>query len=143
MSILEDLTSGDPHRIWSGAHAVRTLREPEELAELAKNISKIRRRTRGVDLGGAFYPNVGHLEFALQKLMFIRDRKGCLCYLYTQNMFYDPEREQEAGHVKIFQEVVLAPYEEDYVCRCLYCGQGFEVERREYHYPWWSWRFIR
>ena len=30
-------------------------------------------------------------------------------------MFYDPEREQKAGHVKIFQEVVLAPFEEDYV----------------------------
>ena len=141
MSILEDLTSGDPQRIWSGAHAVRTLREPEKLALLARNIGKIRRRTRGVELGGAFYPNAGHLEFTLQKLRFIHDHKGCLCHLYPNNMFYDPEKEQKAGHVRIF-EVVLTPYEEDYVCRCLYCSQGFEVAWREYHYPWWSWRFI-
>ena len=142
MSILEDLTSKDPHRIWSGACAVRRLREPEALALLARNVAKIRRSTRGVELGGALHPNAAHLEFALYKLEFVREQRGCLCRLYTKDMFYDPSKEQKAGHVNLSQRAVLEPYIVDYLCQCSYCGQEFAVEEREYHYTWWSWRLL-
>ncbi len=100
-TLLEDFTSADPHRIWSASCAVAKLRDVEELDHLAQNLPLIRRKTSGIKLGGLFVPNAEHLRFALRKLRYHRDRRGCLCRLYPECLFFNPEEEAAAGNVRI------------------------------------------
>ncbi len=137
MDLLADFLSRDAHRIWSASGAVRQLREPHELARLVAAIDRIDAATRGIALGGLVGPNSRHLEFALRKLRFVRDVGGaCLCALYAQDDLFDPEREAREGHVAIVSRDVPA-YR--LACRCTGCAAAWDVEEREYHFPWWIW----
>ena len=100
-TLLEDLTSKDPTRIWSASSAVVHLRDPQELDRLAHGIAEIRRTTKGVALGGALFPNAERLRFVLRKLKYHRDRVGCLCQLYPEYLMYDPHKEAAAGNIRI------------------------------------------
>lgn len=141
MTILQDLTSRDAHRIWSGACAVRNLRDRDELHLLASHISEIREATLDVSLGGALRPNSSHLDFAIHKLEFVKDPSACLCSLYTMDDLYDPAKEQESGNVKILGTTLLdGGWVDFYECECLECGAKYRVEEREYHYTWWAWK---
>ncbi len=143
MSILDDLLSGDPMRIWSASGSVRHLRDQLELLELASHIDKIRNATKGVNLGGALRPNSSHLNFALQKLEYVRDSKGCLCKLYTLDEMYNPKREEASGYIRIVETKYLeGKWVDYYSCECVYCGVKFQVEEREYHYTWWAWKEV-
>ncbi|KLJ02558.1 hypothetical protein [Luteimonas sp. FCS-9] len=143
MDLLDDLTSGDAHRIWSAAGRIRHLRDMAALTHLADHIATIRARTRDIDLGGALRPNASHLRFALRKLAFVRDGAGCLCTLYPADDFYDPAREAEAGWVRIL-ETAPRPggWGERLICACTSCGMRYQVEDEEYHYRWWRWQPI-
>jgi hypothetical protein len=141
MSILEDLTSKDSHRIWSGACEVRNLRDRGELARLASHLDEIRESTRLVPLGGALRANSSHLTFAIRKLQFVVDSSDCLCALYEMDDLYNPETEKTAGHVRIIGTVLTGEkWVDHYECECIDCGARFRVEEREYHYTWWSWK---
>jgi hypothetical protein len=140
MQILDDLLSKDPTRIWTGAGAIRRLRDLETLAALATYIDEIKRCTSGVDLGGALRPNASHLHFALRKLEFVRAGRGCLCQLYPEDDFYDPQREAADGHVEIVESIVNADAcSHIVVCRCTQCDRRYTADERQYHYTWWAW----
>ena len=141
MSLLEDITSGDPHRIWSSSGAIRLLRDMDELKDLAGHIEEIKQKTEGVPLGGILRSNSTHLAFALRKLEFVKSSSECLCRLYLMDDLYDPNREQEAGNIRITGEVRIENKWVDYYeCECVLCGQSLRAEEREYHYTWWAWR---
>ncbi|MEW5734360.1 MAG: hypothetical protein AB1921_05875 [Thermodesulfobacteriota bacterium] len=140
MGLFEDLTSGDPQRIWSASCAVRTSRNMAELEALAGRIEEIRAKTKGVALGGAFRPNASHLAFAIRKLQFVRDSGGCLCELYPEDEMFNPEAERDSGNVRILETLVdEARQTVTHRCRCVACGQSYRVEERQYHYTWWAW----
>ena len=141
MRLLDDLTSRDPKRIWEAACAIRKLRDHGELTALAAALDQIKISTKGVDLGGMLRPNSSHLNFAIRKLEFVRDRSDCLCELYTQDDMYDPEHEAAEGNVVLTDSRVSDDgWVEYYACRCSLCGAKFRVEPREYHYTWWEWQ---
>lgn len=139
-SLLDDLVSRDPTRIWSSACAIRTLRDQRALGTLALHLETIRERTQGVSLGGALRPNASHLEFALRKLEFVKSSHQCLCVLYPQDDMYDPGQEEAQGNVRILETVRLeGGWVDHYQCRCALCGADYRVEEGESHYAWWSW----
>lgn len=141
MRLLDDLTSRDPKRIWEAACAIRKLRDHGELTALAAALDQIKSSTKGVDLGGMLRPNSSHLNFAIRKLEFVRDRSDCLCELYMQDDMYDPEKEAAEGNVGLTESVVSDDgWVEYYACGCALCGAKFRVEPREYHYTWWEWQ---
>ena len=133
-TILADLTSGDTRRIHAATWAVIKLRDPVELDRLAAAVPEIERATANMDLGGIIYSNRRSLEFALRKLAYHRDRVGCLCRLYPEILGYDPEKEAEAGNVRI---------RDTGRCECVVCGTVFEVEYGEAHASWWEWSEAR
>ena len=143
MNILEDLTSKDAHRIWSGACAVRQLRDHAELMRLASHLDEIRDSTRNVALGGALRPNSSHLAFAIRKLQFVLGSTECLCTLYTMDDLYNPDTEQQSGYIRILGTTFIdGTWIDYYDCECVACGARYRVEEREYHYTWWAWKRV-
>jgi hypothetical protein len=141
--LLEDLTSGDPTRIWSASCAVIHLHDPAELDRLASQVGRIRASTREVPLGGMLFPNAEHLAAALRRIDQHASGAGCACGLYPGYLMYNPRREAEEGRVVIESEVVPPEgWAADFVCRCTRCGARYQVEEREYHYTWWGWRLL-
>jgi hypothetical protein len=141
MSILDDITSTDPHKIWSSSCAIRELRDVEELKYLVSHLEEIKQKTKEVFLGGALRSNSTHLNFAIRKLEFVKTSKECLCRLYPLDDLYDPNREHKAGHIRITGVIrIEGKWVDYYECECTLCGQRFRVEEREYHYTWWAWR---
>jgi len=144
MSLLEDITSRDPRRIWSSSCAIRTLRDREELAGLANQIDTIRECTKDVPLGGAMRSNSTHLDFAIKKLEFVKSSTDCLCSLYLLDDLYNPVAEAQQGNIRITGTILLGPppgrLVDYYDCECALCKVAYRVEEREYHYTWWSWR---
>jgi hypothetical protein len=139
-TLLEDITSGDSHRVWSSSCAVITLRDTSELNSLASNLQEIKGKTRNLALGGALFPNSEHLKFALRKLEYHKECVGCLCLLYPEYLMYDPQKEAEAGNVRIESITYIeGKWVDAYTCICTSCGTHFRVEEREYHYTWWGW----
>ena len=142
-TLLEDLTSADPHRIWSASGAVAKLRDVEEGDHLAQHIPLIWCKTRRIELGGLFIPNAEHLRFTLRKLRHHRDRCGCLCHLYSECLFFNPEEEAAAGDVRLESTTrVEGKWVDFYMCGCTLCGARYQVAEREYHYIWWGWKLL-
>ena len=139
--MLADLTSRDPSRIHSAMWAVIALRDPQQLDALAAALPEIEAATEGLELGGMFYSNNDTLAFALRKLRFHRDREGCLCALYPELLLFDPEKEAEAGNVRILEtKLIEQKWIDTYRCVCCVCGAGFDVKYGEGHASWWEWR---
>ncbi|RYZ85945.1 MAG: hypothetical protein EOP04_14900 [Proteobacteria bacterium] len=136
---LQDITSGDSHRIWKSACAIATLRDIQELELLAAHLPEIEKATKGIDLGGALFPNQKHLEFALHKLRYFKSKAGCLCRLYPDRLMFNPAREQESGNIRILETIRGDQWNDSYACQCAFCGTVFRVEEGEYHYTWWKW----
>lgn len=117
------------------------LRDRDQLDALAASLAEVERATAEVDLGGALRPNRRSLEFALRKLRFHRDRKGCLCELYPDFLQYDPDVEAAAGNVVVVgTRHVDGRWVEAHRCRCTACGAVYDVRHGEAHTPWWEWR---
>ena len=139
-TLLEDITSRDPARVWSSSCAIIKLRDAAELARLAAHLPEIERSTRDLALGGALFPNVEHLRFTLRKLAYHQQSMGCLCRLYPEYLLFNPRQEAEAGNVRIDDVTyVEGRWVDAYVCTCTACGARYRVEEREYHYTWWGW----
>lgn len=138
-TLLEDLTSGDSQRIWSSSCAVATLRDTAELDVLAAHLPEIKRATRNIPLGGALFPNDDRLKFAIAKLEYVKNKAGCLCALYPRYLFYNPNKEQEAGNVRILTATGRETWNPNYSCQCTVCGATYSVEEGDHHYTWWQW----
>ena len=137
---LQALLSSEPTRIHAAACAIAHLRDPAGLDALAPWIERIAQATAHIALGGALVANDHHLQFALRRLRFWRDRAGCLCALYPHYPFFDPRREAERGHVTI--EAVgdaEGGWGEAHTVSCTHCRSHWLASDHEYHYPWWEW----
>ena len=107
---------------------------------LASHLDEIREATRDVNLGGILRPNSTHVSFALRKLEFVRNSDACLCALYEMDDLYDPETEQNSGHIRILGTTLADDgYVDCHECECTTCGTVFRVQARQYHYTWWIW----
>ena len=143
MNLLQDFLSREATRIWAASCEVASSRDAAQLDELAAQSGAIARATSGVELGGALFPNAEHLRFALEKLEFWRDRRGCLCRLYPEYLFFDPHQEQKSGHVSIASETVnREQWTTSYHCECALCQTRYAVEEAESHYTWWQWQIL-
>jgi hypothetical protein len=139
-ALLEDLVSRDPNRVWSGSCAVIKLRDPELLDLLAGELPRIRAATENLPLGGMVFSNSEHLRFAVRKLEYCQQRAGCLCRLYPEYLFFNPEVEAAAGNISIEGiTYVENRWVDAYSCVCTLCGIRYRVEERESHYMWWRW----
>ncbi len=139
-TLLQDITSGDAHKIWASSCAIIYLRDPHVLDMLSSHLSEIQETTRGIALSGAFFPNSKHLNFAICKLDYHKNKRGCLCRLYPDYSMYDPKQEEKEGNVRVFATSYLeGGWIDAYTCTCALCGTEFRVEEREYHYTWWGW----
>lgn len=142
-ALVDDISSRDPVRVWSSACAIIKLRDAAELDVLASHFESIKSNAEGLALGGALFPNSEHLRFALRKIQYHRDGRGCLCLLYPEYLMYDPAKEQEAGNIQIDSTTRIdGKWIDFYSCTCKRCGVQFKVEEREYHYTWWGWHLI-
>lgn len=141
-TLLEDLTSGDAHRIWSSTCAVAKLRDESELDLLCAHLPEIEKKTQGIELGGALFPNSEHVRFALQKLHYYKAKQGCLCRLYPDRLMFDPNQEIEAGNVRLLETIDTNQWSIVRVCQCELCGTVFRVEEGECHYTWWKWNIV-
>ena len=139
--VLEDFLSRDPQRIWSASGVVRSINERAFLEPLAIFVDQIEAATKGIDLGGGLMPNSAHLNFALCKLRHVLVSAECLCNFFLGDSLASPELAARRGQIEISRE---APNSENYSylywCRCLQCGNTYEVEEiGGYHYPWYKW----
>lgn len=142
-SLLADITSGEPTRIWSSSCSIIKLRDLVKLGDLAARLSEITQSTDDVTLGGAFVSNDLHLRFAIRKLEYFRDGTGCLCHLYPEYLMYNPEQEADSGNVRIDHIAYFQDNRVDaYSCTCTTCETHFRVEEREGHYTWWGWAIV-
>ena len=140
-ALYEEITSRDSVKVWSSSGAIIKLRDTRELDLLASNLEEIRRKTDNLQLGGMVFPNAAHLAMAIRKLEYYRAGSGCLCALYPEYLFYNPEEEAEAGNVVIERTTYIKEIWIDvYFCVCTACGQRYRVEEGDYHYIWWQWR---
>jgi hypothetical protein len=136
--VLADLISRDAQRIWAASHDVIRSQDLTLLRALASEGWAIETATHAVELGGALRPNRATLDFALKKLLHVATSDACLCTLYPTYDMFDLAREVQAGHVAILPEV-SSPDERVITCSCARCNATYNVEEREYHYPWWQW----
>lgn len=133
-SILADITSRDIGRVYAAMWALVRLRDEAQLDALAAALPEIEQATASLDLGGMFHSNNDTLAFALRRLRYHRDRAGCLCALYPDLLLHDPEKEAEAGNVRIVETG-----RETWRCECTHCGAVFSVQYGEAHTSWWDW----
>ncbi|HYJ80549.1 MAG TPA: hypothetical protein VEW03_13130 [Longimicrobiaceae bacterium] len=142
-TLLEDITSRDRTRVWSSSCAIIKLRDAAQLDELAGKLSEIEEKSQDLSLGGMVFPNAEHLRFALRKLAYHRERTGCLCRLYPEYLFFNPEEEAAGGHIRI-DDVTYTEnkWVEAYHCTCTACGARYRVEEGESHYTWWQWSAV-
>ena len=138
-TLLEDITSRDPHRIWSSSWGIVKLRDAFELDVLAAHLNEIKRETRNIELGGALASNNAVLEFALTKLEYVQNKSGCLCALYLRFDRFNPKEEQTAGNIRIVSVTGGETWSPTYICQCALCGRTFSVDEAEYHFTWWKW----
>jgi hypothetical protein len=137
--ILQDLMSGDPHRLWLASGAVTESRDEPALARLAAHLPEIRSRAEGVDLGGMMRSNSLSLAFALRKLEFYGSEHGCPCTLYPEYDMYDPEREQAAGNVRLLGPPPVQ-WGDAFQAECTLCGARYSATVETYHLDWWQWK---
>ncbi|MGO4611704.1 hypothetical protein AB4142_35745, partial [Variovorax sp. 2RAF20] len=79
--LLQDLLSRDASRIHAASSSLARLFSATTLDALAPQTERIEQACQGVQLGGALVSNDVHLQAALRRLRYWRERKGCLCAL--------------------------------------------------------------
>ncbi|MGE8236436.1 MAG: hypothetical protein ACN6PQ_09165 [Stenotrophomonas indicatrix] len=138
--LLQDLLSRDASRIHAASSRLARLFSATTLDALAPQTERIEQACEGVQLGGALVSNSVHLQAALRRLRYWRERTGCLCALYPDYLFFDPRRLIEQGHVRLLELGVADDgWGDRHRVACTCCGQHWDAIDREYHYPWWEW----
>ena len=133
-SVLADLLSGASDRVLTASSLVNHTRDIQLLKTLAAALPKIRWATWRLNLGGMLVPNHEHLRQAFRVIE--NHRAGrCFCQIYPGYLFYDPEEEQDAGHVRVTRSDP-PNWSMTYDCVCTVCGRAYAVKQGEYHYTW-------
>ena len=132
--MLADFSSRDVSRIRGACAEVHASWDREALSKLAVHIQEIKATTEDIEWGGILINNAVHLHDAIQRMEYARSNDGCFCRVC--DMFDNPERLQERGHVTINE---FAEKQRTFQVSCNECGATYEVEELESHYPWWQW----
>lgn len=143
-SLVADFLSGDGQRMLHAVWEIFKTRDPRLLDPPAAALPRIRAAADEVNLGGMLVSNNANLNHVLCRLEIYR-RGQCLCAAYDSldrydsSSFYDVEKEESRGHVKIVGEIPVDGWIPIRICECTGCGRRFEVEQGESHYTWWHW----
>lgn len=144
-AVMDDFNSRDPRRIWSAAgDIVRHGQDPDWIRHFFYRMEDIERAARGVELGGGIAPNRRFVDYALETIRFHKEGRGCPCGLYPMtgdDCVFDPEKEAEAGWVRILDTVYErgSRFVDHYVIQCTRCGQIYRVAETVGHWTSWKW----
>ena len=143
--ILKDLLSKDANRVWRGASWIISMgQEHSQIQPFVKHLSRIKKDTWGLSLGGMIASNQRILDLAIKTIEFHGEEHHCFCELYAlggADCFFDPKQQEEKGYVKILESV---PYPnsrsiDHYLVECTRCGRRWKVVEGVYHMMWWEW----
>jgi hypothetical protein len=139
--ILENITSRDPHKVWSSSCEIISLcQDRTRIFPFIEHLPEIKKQTVGLDMGGAFAPNQRFVDFAIRVIEFHRDSSACTCNLYPEHESIDPRREAEKGNIEILGvSHIEGKWVDYYSAVCKKCRQKFKITERDYHYTWWGW----
>lgn len=142
--IINKISSKDSYQIWEASCEIIALgQDREAIKPLLGLTNKIDDLTKGVDLGGAFAPNSRFLVGAKKTLEFHSNSDACTCALYGLYECMDPNKEVDKGFLKIENTVRIENKWVDYYeAFCLRCHMKFQIEEREGHYQFWTWKKI-
>jgi hypothetical protein len=133
------LTSTDADSILRDAHEIRNSWDFDKLRGLSSQAEALEKRLPKLSFGGALRLNRTYVESAIERIRLCVSG-SCLCEMYLKDEMYDPERESEAGRIKILKKVInKEKMQTEIDCECKACGQTFHAEDRQYHYTWWEW----
>lgn len=142
--IINKMSSKDSYQIWEASCEIIALgqdrRAIKPLLELTHKIDDL---TLGVALGGAFAPNSRFLDAAKKTLEFHNNSEACTCVLYGLHEGMDPNKEVDKGFLKI-EKIVRREnkWVDYYEALCIRCCKKFQIEEREGHYKFWTWKKI-
>lgn len=136
-TLLDDFLSGDRSRILHATWTVIRSRDPSELDPLLPAVARIRQAVWKVELGGAIRSNWANFEGALAKLEGYR-RGACWCEGYRASDQFEPDKERDAGHIRII-DTSEPGWSMTYEVECTICGRLFNVDQRDGHVQTWKW----
>lgn len=142
--IINKISSKDSYQIYEASCEIIALGQDRgAIKPLLDLTDKMDNLTLGVALGGAFAPNSRFLIGAKKTLEFHRDSDSCTCALYGLHDCIDPNKELEKGFLKIENIVRIENKWVDYYeAFCTRCRRKFQIEEREGHYKFWTWKKI-
>lgn len=138
--IIQDMLSFDAKKVWGASCAICSLSQNHErIVQILPYEEKIKLATKGINLGGSLAPNHRFLKKVFEILAFHKANKGCPCCLLDED--FNPKHVLEDGYVILVDTIYIqdSRYIDYYVVKCRNCGTMYQVEEREYHYPWWNW----
>jgi len=140
--LVNDITSKDTTRIRNSSSQIIKLKHNREfVSQLIDFLPQIKSKTKNLNLGGAFAPNIRFAEYAIRIIEFHKESKLCTCELFIDKYeCNNPKAECETDKVKILNTILIeGNWVDFYIVECLDCCQKFKVIEREYHYTWWGW----
>lgn len=138
--LIADIISRDTHKVWRASCEIISLgQDTDTIKPLIKFLPLIRKKTRGLVMGGMFAPNQRFVDFAIRTIEFHRDSAQCPCALYEEHGV-DPKVQAAKGYIKIASTTrIEGKWVDYYNTICQRCNQEFKVIERESHYMWWEW----
>ena len=143
--LVNSITSREISQVRNSAcEIINSSQNTEIIFPLINHLNEIIEKTKNLDLGGAFAPNIRFAEYAIRIIEFHKNNTNCSCELYLDKYeCNDPKKETEKGNIKIENTVKIDNNWIDYyLSKCSKCGQEFKIFEREYHYTWWEWHKI-
>ena len=136
-ALLEEILSGDTHKVWSSSCAIMKLSQNEEcMKEIVPYLDEIQAKTTNLQMGGLFVPNDRFVKKVIRILEHYKEKKECSCCLLSQD---DNPNNYETIEIKEKVYVKDSNYIDYYVAECKKCNQKYKVYEREYHFTWWEW----
>lgn len=144
IEIVNRISSKDSHQIWESSCEIISLGQDREAIKfLIKLANQIDNLTKNIEIGGAFAPNKRFITAAVKTLEFHRDSKECTCQLYGIHDCMNPNNEVKKRFLNIDNIVrIEGNWIDYYEASCTRCHQKFQIEEREGHYMWWTWKRI-
>lgn len=137
--ILNDILSGDVHKVWKSSCEIVKLSQDARVKELVPYIDEIIDKTKNLQMGGIWAPNKRFVDKAIRVLEFYKTETGCACCLLGED-----DNPKELNTINIQEKVKCknSNYVDYYIVQCVKCNKCFKVIENEYHYRWWEWQDI-
>lgn len=136
--LLDEILSGDSHKVWSSSCAIMKLSQNEErIKEFVPYLNEIKTKTANLNLGGTIAPNDRFVKKVIKVLEHYRTGGGCSCCLLDGN---DDPNNYETIDIQETVNYKDSNWVDFYIVECKKCNQKYKVCEREYHYTWWDWQ---